>query len=281
MVAVSMITWNTICTAGSCQSVTEIPEFMIGGQPEIIGLPGRWVTSGRAEFNPGDACCLPTGNHAALWSWAICWSYPTLVLLADQRGFATSFDTTSHRLIGKRITPHTMRYIWATWAYQVQLNDAQFRSLAYAMGHKLRPYARCTSAVLLKRTRRPIEEVSQSCCLSLSQRRSLVWKLDPTGMLLQQVQQLSPVEREQFMAALTKCHFSSPIGVRRRSGSLEMRLFCLKINTTTTSPVVHGASPGNPPRFEQALAFKFFSAIADQADDFQSKKAFGKHLGCQ
>ncbi len=25
----------------------------------------------------------------------------------------------------------------------------------------------------------------------------------------------------------------------------------------------------------------FFLQLADQADDFQSKKAFGKHLGCQ
>jgi hypothetical protein len=60
-----------------------------------------------------------------------------------------------------------------------------------------------------------------------------------------------------------------------------MRLFCLKFNTITTSEWY----------MEPALVIRqdlgrrwlsiFFLQLADQADDFQSKKAFGKHLGCQ
>lgn len=170
-------------------------------QPELIGCRGRWVTTGRAEFNPGDACYLPTGNKAALWSWGYLLVVPKLGILADDAGFADSFDKTSHRLIGKRITPHTMRYIWATWAYQVQLNDAQIRSLAYAMGHKVETlrqmYERCTP----EEKRRPIEEAIEEL---LFEPAPDVEALPHIKGLLQQLQQLSPTEREQLMAALTQ-----------------------------------------------------------------------------
>jgi hypothetical protein len=174
-------------------------------QPELIGCRGRWVTTGRAEFNPGDACYLPTGNNTAIWSWGYLLVVPKLGTLADGPGFAGSFDTTSHRLIGKRITPHTMRYIWATWAYQVQLSDAQFRSLAYAMGHKVETlrqmYERCTP----EEKRRPIEEAISELLFEPSPAPEPHVEASPRWeSLLQQLQQLSPEMREQFMAALTK-----------------------------------------------------------------------------
>lgn len=174
-------------------------------QPELIGCRGRWVTTGRASFNPGDACYLPTGNNAALWSWGYLLVAPKLGILADEPGFAGSYDTTSHRLIGKRITPHTMRYIWATWAYQVQLNDAQFRSLAYAMGHKVETlrqmYERCTP----EEKRRPIEEAIDELLFELPPATEPDVEAKPQWEgLLQQLQQLSPSEREQLMAALAR-----------------------------------------------------------------------------
>jgi len=174
-------------------------------QPELIGCRGRWVTSGRAEFNPGDACCLPAGNNAAIWSWGYLLVAPKLGTLANESGFTDSFNTTSHRLIGKRITPHTMRYIWATWAYQVQLNDAQFRSLAYAMGHKVETlrqmYERCTP----EEKRRPIEEAISELLFEPSPVPEPQVEANPRWEnLLQQLQQLSPVEQQQFLAAFTK-----------------------------------------------------------------------------
>jgi hypothetical protein len=174
-------------------------------QPELIGCRGRWVTTGRACFNPGDACCLPTGNNAALWSWGYLLVAPHLGILADEPGFAGSFDKTSHRLIGKRITPHTMRYIWATWAYQVQLNDAKFRSLAYAMGHKVETlrqmYERCTP----EEKRRPIEEAIDELLFDQLPEPALdVETLPHFQGLLQQLQQLSPTELMQLMAALAR-----------------------------------------------------------------------------
>jgi hypothetical protein len=98
-----------------------------------------------------------------------------------------------------------MRYIWATWAYQVQLNDAQFRSLAYAMGHKVETlrqmYERCTP----EEKRRPIEEAIDE--LLFDQPPSVEPTVEATpqwASLLAQLQQLSPAEREQLMAALAR-----------------------------------------------------------------------------
>ncbi len=168
-------------------------------QPEFIGCRGRWVTSGRADFNPGDACCLPTGTHSAQWSWGYLFVVPKLGTPPDGPSFACSIESTAHRLIGKRITPHTMRYIWATWAYQVGLDDAQLRSLAYAMGHTVevlrQMYVRCTP----EEKRRPIEEVISQLLLEPPSAESRPkWEV-----LLQQVQLLSPADREQFIAKLS------------------------------------------------------------------------------
>ena len=98
-----------------------------------------------------------------------------------------------------------MRYIWATWAYQVQLNDAQFRSLAYAMGHKVETlrqmYERCTP----EEKRRPIEEAIEELLFEPAPAPAPdVEALPHWEGLLQQLQQLSPTEREQLMAALAR-----------------------------------------------------------------------------
>lgn len=127
-------------------------------QPEMKGRRGRWITAGRLDFEPEDARCLPTSQKTELWTWGYLFPMPRGGGLANPNAFAGSFEQTSHRLLNKRITPHTMRYIWATWAFQVGLTDAQLRSLAYAMGHTVetlrKMYERCTP----EEKRQPIEE---------------------------------------------------------------------------------------------------------------------------
>jgi hypothetical protein len=173
-------------------------------QPELKGQRGRWVTTGRAEFNPGDACCLPTGTNSPLWSWGYLFVLPDTGTLANGPGFAGSFETTSHRLIGKRITPHVLRYIWATWAYQVRLNDAQLRSLAYAMGHTVETlrgmYERCTP----EEKRRPIEEAIDELLFDQPPATEPIVEVrHEWETLLQQLQKLSPADKKQLIAALT------------------------------------------------------------------------------
>ena len=172
-------------------------------QPELKGQRGRWVTSGRTEFNPLDTFYLSTDANSPKWLWGYVFVLPRLGIGASASEFGCSFESTSHRFIGKRISPHMMRYFWATWAYQVGLDDAQTRSLAYAMGHKVETlrklYERCTP----EEKRRPIEEVIEE--LLFKQPPSPELKPEANTQpetLLAQLQKLSPLEREQLMAML-------------------------------------------------------------------------------
>ncbi len=174
-------------------------------QPELKGRRGRWLTLGRAEFNPGDACCLPTGANSTVWSWGYVFLMPKIGIKPNGPAFASSFEKTAHRLMGKRIIPHTMRYIWATWAYQVELNDAQLRSLAYAMGHTVETlrqmYERCTP----EEKRRPIEEAIEELLFFQPPKAESKPSATPHWeSLLQQLQKLSPGDKKQLIAALTQ-----------------------------------------------------------------------------
>jgi hypothetical protein len=140
-----------------------------------------------------------------LWSWGYAFVVPETGWLANSSAFGGSFETTSHRLIGKRITPHTMRYIWATWAYQVRLNDVQLRSLAYAMGHTVETlrgmYERCTP----EEKRRPIEEAIDELLFFQAPKAEPIEEVRAEwDSLLQLLQQLSPETLQQLMAALAK-----------------------------------------------------------------------------
>lgn len=112
------------------------------------GKRGRWFTSGRAEFQPHDRCVLPTSSEQPIWTWGYFFVTRQTGMPYEESGYAKSIRNNSFRLIGKKITPHTMRYLWASWGVMVGLSDAEMRSLAYAMGHSVETlrnmYERCT-----------------------------------------------------------------------------------------------------------------------------------------
>jgi integrase len=94
---------------------------------------GRWVTAGRSALNPIDEVITEDGITRGIWGYLF--FVPKTGKPANGRNFGQSFETTANRLINKRINPHLLRSVWATWAYQRQLSDAEIHSLAYAMGH--------------------------------------------------------------------------------------------------------------------------------------------------
>ena len=116
--------------------------------PQLKGRRGRWVTKGRAEFEPQDFCEDPKRRQSPIWRSGYLFPVPNTGLPANGCSFGGSFERTSYQLLGKRITPHMLRYVWATWAFQVGLSDQELRSLAYAMGHSVETlrnmYERCT-----------------------------------------------------------------------------------------------------------------------------------------
>jgi hypothetical protein len=125
---------------------------------ELKGQQGRWITKGRMEFEPYDCCCLPPTQTTDLWSWGYLFPVPDLGIPYEDTTFSYAFAQPAHERIGKRITPHTMRYIWATWAFQVGLSDAQLRSLAAAMGCTVETLRKMYERSTPEEKRRPIEE---------------------------------------------------------------------------------------------------------------------------
>ncbi|MEH2458804.1 hypothetical protein [Nostoc sp.] len=172
-------------------------------QPESQGRRGRWLSSGRMEFNPMDTCCLPSNSQSALWAWGYVFVVPKCGIPATASSFARIFETISHRFLKKRISPHMMRYVWATWGLQIGLSDPELRSLAYAMGHSVETlrqmYERCTPV----EKRRPIEEAIAQRLLAPDDKKSQSLPLNlGVNELLQMAMQLKPIERQELIARL-------------------------------------------------------------------------------
>ena len=160
------------------------------------GQRGRWITSGRSDMNPIDTCHVT--DKGMEFTQGYLFFNPTTGQQASSNAFGKSLETTAHDLIGKRPTPHTMRYIWATWAYQAELDDRELRSLAYAMGHRVETlqdmYERSTAADKLKPIQEAIERFQGSKSEGLSE----------AEVILQQLKQASPEVREEIYQALKR-----------------------------------------------------------------------------
>jgi len=114
--------------------------------PRYQNTMGNWVTAGRSTFEAEDL--VKTDTDGVLWRFGFLFISPKSSSPYSEYTYLHTIRTNSNRLIGKAITPHTMRYIWATWGGQVGLSDVELRSLAYMMGHSVetlrRMYAKMT-----------------------------------------------------------------------------------------------------------------------------------------
>ena len=177
-------------------------------EPDLRGRRGRWLTLGRMEFHPGDACRVPSDRSAALWTWGYVFVVAKRGTPASASSFAGIFRRASYRFIGKHTCPHTMRYIWAIWAFQIGLSDAQLRSLAYAMGHTIetlrKMYERCTP----EQKRREIEDVIDTLLFkqpakSTSDEETTAPANDRVSEVIASTINLSQQERKQLIQQLT------------------------------------------------------------------------------
>lgn len=137
-----------------------------GEQSEFQGKRMLLITRGRMEFNPQDyhqplseedrqplpheKQPLPM-DRGAHYLWGYWWVQPRAGHKFGASQLTRTFEAPAHRLIGKRPTLHTLRYIWATWAFLKELTMPQMESLAYMMG---------TSVTMLQKMydRRPHQE---------------------------------------------------------------------------------------------------------------------------
>ena len=123
------------------------------------GLKGRWVTQGRMSLNPVcDDHHVSDDDDSLTARWGFFFLTCNTGKPFHDSGYSKAFSVPAERLIGKKTTPHTLRYIWATWGIEIGLDDRVLESLAYAMGHSVatlrRLYERCTP----EQKRRPIEK---------------------------------------------------------------------------------------------------------------------------
>lgn len=110
------------------------------------GKRGRWVTAGRSDLNPVDSCAVDN-KTGVRWSFGLFFLNPKSGLSIRSSSFSRRFGRIVFRYLAVKPSLHTMRYLWASWGISKGLSDAQMKSLAYAMGHRLqtlyRYYERC------------------------------------------------------------------------------------------------------------------------------------------
>lgn len=119
----------------------------------LIGRRGEWNSPGLLYFDSGEV-----QPQEVEWRWQLAFPLPHTGRVGSASSYAGSFKITSKQLIQIPLTPHMPRYFWASWGFQVGLNEQQMASLAYAMGHSVKTlrdmYEQCPQSEKL----RPIEE---------------------------------------------------------------------------------------------------------------------------
>jgi len=102
---------------------------------DLRGSYGKWLSQGRAELcSATTPMFVHEGKSAEVWVASYLFLNPTNGQPFTDVQVSDLFARNAYRILGKRITPHTFRYMWATWAYQMELSDAELRSLAHGMG---------------------------------------------------------------------------------------------------------------------------------------------------
>ncbi|MBW4542279.1 MAG: hypothetical protein KME43_24550 [Myxacorys chilensis ATA2-1-KO14] len=165
---------------------------------EWRGQRGRWVTKGRMEFEPDPQLQpLNSPEHTGFQSaWSYLFVNPLTGELPSEVGFGKAFENPAYRLTGKRITPHILRAVWATWGGEMGLNEQQMMALAYAMGHSIQTLRRVYERVTPEEKRRSIDQVidevvlgqgaadSRAAAIPLEQAMVAFRRLSPQDQLL-------------------------------------------------------------------------------------------------
>lgn len=117
-------------------------------EPSLRGSYGRWISQGRMELCSEKTPVFSREGKSETWVAGYMFiNHKSKRPFTDVQ-MSDWFARNSHRIMGKRITPHTFRYMWATWAFQMELSDAELQSLAHAMGLTVKTlrdmYERCS-----------------------------------------------------------------------------------------------------------------------------------------
>ncbi|HEY9880042.1 MAG TPA: hypothetical protein V6D29_16425 [Leptolyngbyaceae cyanobacterium] len=169
----------------------------------LQGCRGRWLSKGVMEFE--SEAHEVSHEKAGNWPWMLLFPVPDTGKEHTTDSLARAFEISSHEWLGKRITPHVLRAVWATWAFQIGLPDATIHSLAYAMGSTYKTlrdwYERCTP----EDKRRPIEEAIDDYffdALNQYDDEELQAASPEVQRVLRLANRLSPSDRQQLLLLL-------------------------------------------------------------------------------
>ncbi len=116
---------------------------------DLRGRYGKWLSRGRAELCSEDTPVFTQVGKADVWVSSYAFLNPHSGQPFTDIQMSDLFARNSYRILGKRITPHTFRYMWATWAFQMELSNPELESLSHEMGLTLttlrRMYERCSA----------------------------------------------------------------------------------------------------------------------------------------
>ena len=162
---------------------------------ERRGDYGKWRSLGRAEFCTEKTPLFVRSNKAEDWVSSYLFIVPATGRQFSDGQLSDLFGRVSFRVIYKRMTPHTFRYVWATFGCQSGLSDAQLRSLAVTMGCTLETLRRMYERTSPTEKNRPIQEIIQLLLKPYSQSQ------DDDAILADikaKIPRLSPAQREEL-----------------------------------------------------------------------------------
>lgn len=171
-------------------------------QQDLKGRRGRWVSLGRAVFEPCDACYISKEAQDSFWVWGYFFLQPLTGRCNTASRFEDLVETAAYHYTGKQVSPHIMRAVWATWAYQMRLTDQQKSSLAYAMGHDIRTLKTLYERSTLEEKRRPIEETIDRLFFDGEVMHQPVPLLIKSSSLEQKLQSLTNSQKQQLVKLL-------------------------------------------------------------------------------
>jgi len=128
---------------------------------ELRGSQGKWLSKGRAELCSANTPLFVHEGKSEVW-------VSSYLFLNSKKGqpftdgqMSELFARNSYRILGKRITPHTFRYMWATWAFQMELSYAELSSLSHGMGLTVKTLRKQYERVSATERNRPINKAMQ------------------------------------------------------------------------------------------------------------------------
>ena len=166
------------------------------GDPRYAETQGHWFAAGRSTFDPQDTEAIDVDNVS--WRLGVLFISSRTGQPYSERTYLYAIQHNSHRLLGKAITPHTMRYIWATWGFEVGLSDTELRSLAYMMGHTVETLRRMYAKLTPTEQQQPIEDAINERLLDPDGRGNAI----PLRKLLKAVRYLPSKEKHQLQEHL-------------------------------------------------------------------------------